>query len=81
MRIRPRISLLICLCLIFIVFGFALKSYSGPDSDKDLQTNVITASDAGGGDIKGNELVLIIIATIALVILSLWFIFRLMGMY
>ena len=82
MRFRSINSLLVCFSLICFFIGLASISYAAPDSDKEAEINVITASDAGGGDLKANEIVLIVIATIAIVILAMWFIFAvLMGLH
>jgi hypothetical protein len=44
-------------------------SYAAPNEDKDADTNVITASDAGGGDITQRELLWIILAFVVLLLL------------
>jgi hypothetical protein len=49
--------------------GFASMSYAVPDQAGDSETNVITASDAGGGDITQRELLWIIFAFVVLLLL------------
>jgi hypothetical protein len=44
-------------------------SYAVPDQAGDSETNVITASDAGGGDITQRELLWIILAFVVLLLL------------
>jgi len=68
MRLRSMVSLLLCLSLIFLSYGFANIAYANPDSDES-ETNVITASDAGGGDISGKELAAIIFITLMVTII------------
>lgn len=60
----------IILCFSLVLFlEFAFMSYAAPNEDKDADTNVITASDAGGGDITQRELLWIILAFVVLLLL------------
>jgi hypothetical protein len=62
------IRIILCFSLVLLL-GFASMSYAAPNKDKDADTNVITASDAGGGDITQRELLWIILAFVVLLLL------------
>ena len=69
MRLRSIVSLLLCLSLICLSFGFVSAAYANPDTNNDSETNVITASDAGGGNITQRELLWIILGVAVLILL------------
>jgi hypothetical protein len=64
MKLNRTISLILCLSLILIGTGLSSITYATPNSvDNDVE-NVVTESDAGGGDITSTELILIILAAV-----------------
>jgi len=69
MRLRSIVSLLLCLTFIFLSLGFANMAYANPDTNNESETNVITASDAGGGNITQRELLWIILGVAVLILL------------
>ena len=58
----------ICVVLIF----FLPLSYGGQKSTVDLDENVITAADAGGGDLSSRDIVLIILGAIGVFFLIMF---------
>ncbi len=68
MNLRSTISLMLCFSLVFLL-GFASMNYAVTNQDSDSETNVITASDAGGGDITQRELLWIILGFVVLLLL------------
>jgi hypothetical protein len=62
------IRIILCVSLVLLL-GIASLSYAVPEQAGDSETNVITASDAGGGDITQRELLWIILAFVVLLFL------------
>lgn len=69
MKIRSIINSFLCISLILLFIGFTSSSYAGPNAINDGEANVITESDAGGGDIGPFELAAIVVIAIAVVII------------
>jgi hypothetical protein len=69
MRIKSIISILLCLSIIFLASGIASMAYAAPDSNNNSETNVITASDAGGGDLSQRDMLWIILGFVVLILL------------
>jgi hypothetical protein len=69
MKVRSVLSLLLCLSLIFLCFGFNKVVIANHDSNNDSGPNAIIASDSGGGNIGPFELAAIVIIAIAVVII------------
>ena len=56
MNFRAIINLLVCFSLIFVLFASASLAYANLNTENNSEENVITASDAGGGDLSNKEL-------------------------
>lgn len=69
MKSRAIVTFLLCFSLICLSLGFASSAYANLDSDRDTETNVITESDARGGDISGKQLVAIIFITLMVTVI------------
>ena len=71
MKFRKVISLILCLGLVCLSIGLTSAAYAYADSDieTDTETNVITESDAGGGDLTQKDLLWIILGVLVLVLL------------
>jgi hypothetical protein len=69
MRIKSIISILLCLSIIFLASGIANMAYATPDSNNNSETNVIKASDAGGGDLSQRDMLWIILGFVVLILL------------
>ena len=52
-------AIALCLSIIFVLCFSSSLSYAEPDSDDDIEANVITESDAGGGKVTTGELLLV----------------------
>ena len=69
MKLRKIISLLLCFSLVFLACGLVSSAPANPDNDTDNEENVITTSDAGGGNLSNRDLLWIILALVALLVI------------
>jgi hypothetical protein len=67
--------IVLLLSIIFMLFSTISSAYTPSDSDIAPEENVITASDAGGGDLSGSEMAKIILIATAIIIGTLLLIF------
>lgn len=70
MKYKYIVSIGLCFILTFLLLGNS-QAVSSPNSDAGPEMNVITASDAGGGDLSGTELALIILAAVGALLIIL----------
>jgi hypothetical protein len=61
--------IVLLLSIMFILFSTISSAYTPSDTDIAPEENVITASDAGGGNITTGEVVLIILAMVGVLFL------------
>jgi hypothetical protein len=71
MKLRKMTCLILCLGLVCLSVGLTSAAYAHTDSDieTETETNVITESDAGGGDLSQKDLLWIILGVLVLVLL------------
>ena len=68
MKYLKILSLLLYFSLIFIFFSYTSLAYASLNAEDNPEENVITASDAGGGDLSGSEMIKIILIASAIII-------------
>jgi hypothetical protein len=69
MKFKSIIGILICLSIVFFASPIVNMAYTSPDSHNESDINVITQSDAGGGDLSGKELAAIIFISLMVTII------------
>jgi hypothetical protein len=69
MKLRKIVTLLLCFSLIFLASGLVCAAPVNPDNDTNTEENVITESDAGGGDLSQRDLMWIVIGLLVLILL------------
>jgi hypothetical protein len=69
MKLRKTIVLLLCFSLVFLATGLVCAAPANPDNDNNTEGNVITESDAGGGDLSQRDLLWIILGLLVLILI------------
>lgn len=69
MKNRTLYTLLLCLSIVCLSFGFATAVSADAESGNHLEDNVITESDAGGGNITQKDLLWIILGVLVVILL------------
>ncbi len=69
MKLRKIVTLLLCFSLVLLASGLVCAAPVNPDNDDNTEGNVITESDAGGGDLSQRDLLWIILGFVVLLLL------------
>jgi hypothetical protein len=76
MNYKSYIAVALCISIISLLCFPSSLSYAEPDSDEGIEANVITESDAGGGQVTTGELLLV-----SFVVGAIWFVIALIFAY